>query len=49
MCVEVRERKDSASWCAELIREVRPAVVCMGGIVVKLISLDLIEKQFMWM
>ena len=49
MCAKVRERTDSVAWCTELRREVRPTDVCVGAIVVKLISLDLIENQFLWM
>ena len=48
MCAEVRERKNYAAWCIELRRGVRPAIMCAGGIVVKIISLNLIENQFLW-
>ena len=44
MCTKVRERKDSAAWCIDLRGEVRPIAMCIGGIVVNLISIDLIEE-----
>ena len=48
MCAEVREREDSTSWCEKVRREVTHVAVCVGGIFVKIISLDLIENQFLW-